>query len=341
MQEPIPVRSAHKKSIFAVSLLLCLISSNLLGQEIVPLNHFHIGDSIGEGEAANGIAGTRHHENVWATGYAGDDQFSSFSERFTASCPTVFEGNNPDKDPLFNQAESGANMIDFSSQATAVVQAATSTEAGTAGMISIYLGNNDACADTLSDMTPAGEFEDQFRAGLDILASSPATKNARIHVSAIPSLYWLWVALKDDKLCKLVWQLVPCQNLLENAVDDCGTADSAYDPDVIHDDDGANCIRRKQFHAVIRDVYNPILKNVLQEYIADKRLPNGYFSDVSMFQFQAEHINKGDCFHPSLAGQALLAEKEWQQSPWADGTQCHKSLPAKNHTFPWLLLLRE
>ena len=324
-----------------VSCFLCFVYATPHSQELVPENIFHIGDSIGEAEAANGIAGTHHHENVWATGFDPDDQVQSFNERFNASCPTVFEENSEEKDTIFNQAESGANMRDFASQAQKIVQKAALTIKGTAGLITVYLGNNDACADTLAGMTTASEFETEYRAGLDILANSPATRNAHIHISAIPSLYWLWVALKDDNLCTLVWQLVPCQNLLKNPANDCGAGNSYLDPDIIHDDDGANCIRRKQFHAVIRDVYNPILKNVLQEYVADGRLANGYFSDVSVYQFQAEHINHGDCFHPSVAGQALLADKEWQKSPWVDGLQCREQHAGQSRTFPWLLLLME
>ncbi|MDH3934894.1 MAG: hypothetical protein OEU62_06990, partial [Gammaproteobacteria bacterium] len=38
-----------------------------------PDNQFNIGDSIGEGEAADGTIGEAHHETVWSTGYAGGD----------------------------------------------------------------------------------------------------------------------------------------------------------------------------------------------------------------------------------------------------------------------------
>ena len=34
----------------------------------VPLNLFNIGDSIGEGEAADGIIGVTNHDRVWSTG---------------------------------------------------------------------------------------------------------------------------------------------------------------------------------------------------------------------------------------------------------------------------------
>jgi len=48
----------------------------------VPLNQFNIGDSIGEGEAANGTIGDPNHETVWSTGYDAGDTVESLNERF-------------------------------------------------------------------------------------------------------------------------------------------------------------------------------------------------------------------------------------------------------------------
>lgn len=63
-------------------------------------------------------------------------------------------------------------------------------------MVTVFLGNNDVCADSLDTMTDPIQFEADYRAGLDILSSAESTKNAEIHVSGIPALYWLWVAQK-------------------------------------------------------------------------------------------------------------------------------------------------
>ena len=174
----------------------------------------------------------------------------------------------------------GADIMDFANQARGVAAAADSTAAGKAGMISVCLGNNDVCADNLADMTSAADFEYYYRAGLDILAEAVETRDSRIHISAIPAIYWLWEALRNDEWCLFTWQFVSCDSLLANPVNDCGVGDSHLDPDTIYEDDGPNCVRRKKFHAMIRDVYNPILRDVLQEYITDGRLPNAYFNDI-------------------------------------------------------------
>jgi lysophospholipase L1-like esterase len=301
----------------------------------VPLNLFNIGDSIGEGEAADSTIGEVQHDTVWSTGYKPDDIVYSLNERFENFCPTNYYENNAVRDATFNHAVSGAVMADFATQANEVVSSAITTPSDKAGMVTILLGNNDVCASSLDSMTDPVVFEAQYRAGLDILAASTVTKNAYIHVSSIPAIYWLWNAMRENNWCLFIWNWVPCENLLNNPDNDCGSGNSHLDPGTIHSDDGPNCVRRKEFHAKIRDIYNPILRYVLQEYITDGRLPNAYFVDIFDFQFEAEHINDGDCFHPSIEGHALLAQEEWSRSPWgANDPSCKTYNP-----MPWIPLL--
>ena len=282
-----------------------------------PLNQFNIGDSIGEGEAADDTIGKEHHETVWSTGYDGDDTVYSLNERFEDTDPEEYYENNAARDTTFNLAVSGSVMADFVTQTNEVVVAAGDTPSGKAGMITVLLGSNDVCASSLESMTDPQMFEMQYRAGLDVLASSEATKNAYIHVSSIPAIYWLWNAKRNSLWCRIVWNLIPCENLLDNPDTDCVNAESSSDPDTIYDGDGDNCIRRKTFHAKIRDIYNPILKNVLNQYIGDGRLPNAYFVDIFDIKFVDGDINDGDCFHPSVEGHELLSGEQWQRSPWS------------------------
>ena len=283
---------------------------------LTPDNQFNIGDSIGEGEAADGTIGEPHHENVWSTGYNGGDIFSSINERFEQTSPADYYENDANRDPTFNRAVSGAVMADFSSQAAEVASNASSTPTGKAGMVAFLLGNNDVCADNLDAMTDPTLFETQYRAGLDVLANNPATSDAEIHVSSIPAIYWLWNAKRNDFLCRLTWPFVPCQNLLSGAADDCESSTSRLDPDTIYPNDGPNCQRRKVFHARIRDVYNPIIEGVLNEYRTSGDLPNARYIDIFDVQFNDNHVNDGDCFHPSVAGHALMSEKQWCRSQW-------------------------
>jgi cysteine-rich repeat protein len=284
---------------------------------LVPLNQFNIGDSIGEGEAADGTIGEPHHESVWSTGYAGGDGVNSLNERFEARDAAAYVENDAGRDIYINQAVSGAVMADFESQALAVEAEMAAVPPGTAGMVSILLGNNDVCASSIGSMTDPAVFEAQYRAGLDVLADSPFSADVNLLISGVPAIYWLWEAKRSDLYCRLIaWPFVPCENLLDNAADDCVSTASREDPDQVYDGDGPNCQRRKAFHARIRDEYNPILSGVLDDYQAQGKLLNAEYVDILDIRFDSQHVNGGDCFHPSRAGHALMAERQWCRSKW-------------------------
>jgi lysophospholipase L1-like esterase len=291
-------------------------------EPLVPMNQFNIGDSIGEGEAAEGTIGSANHQTVWSTGYDGGDSVSAINERFEATDSAAYTENNAARDDAFNQAISGSVMADFAPQAQAVANAASGLPDSFAGMVTVLLGNNDVCADTLDEMTDPGLFESQYRAGLDVLASPAFNDSVDVHISSIPDIYWLWEAKRDNFWCRtFAWPFVPCQNLLANSADDCASTTSREDPDTIYPGDGANCQRRKAFHAEIRDTYNPILRDVLAEYQANNQLLNAEYVDVFDVRFDSSHVNSGDCFHPSEAGHELLAEKAWCSSKWSAADQ--------------------
>jgi hypothetical protein len=164
-----------------------------------PLNLFNIGNSIGEGIAADGSIGSVHHETVWSTGFDSGDSVFTINERFEDVDPTGYYENNADRDEIFNKAVEGDEMEDFEAQAVKVVQEAGEPPSATVGMVAVFLGNNDVCTDEVGTMTDLGLFEEQYRAGLTFLAESAVTKNAVIHVSGIPDIYWLWIALALDR----------------------------------------------------------------------------------------------------------------------------------------------
>ena len=142
-----------------------------------------------------------------------------------------------------------------------------------------------------------------------MLAADTTFRNAQINVSSIPAIYWLWNAKRSVLWCRVfVWPFVPCENLLDNPSDDCASSISRGDPDNVYPGDGVNCQRRKEFHRLTRDTYNPILRDVLTEYRESGALPNARYTDIFDVRFESSHVNSGDCFHPSTDGHALLAE---------------------------------
>ena len=178
-----------------------------------PGNQFNIGDSIGEGEAAYNDIGNANHETVWSTGYDAGDSVASLNERIEAVVSAYYYENTAGgRDAVFNRALSGAVMAGFAAQAQGVVMAAAQTPTADAGMVTVLLGNNDVCASSMANMTAPALFEAQYRAGLDVLAASEATRNARIHVSGIPAIYWLWNARFSNFWCRVfAWPFVPCE----------------------------------------------------------------------------------------------------------------------------------
>jgi lysophospholipase L1-like esterase len=294
-----------------------------------PTNQFNIGDSIGEGEAADATIGEAQHESVWSTGYAASDVVNALNERFEALAPFEYDANSSSVDIIYNKAVSGAVMADFAVQAQAVVSEATQLPDGKAGMVTVLLGSNDVCAPSMAEMTDTQLFEDQFRAGLDVLANDEATRLSQIHVSSLPAIYWLWTAKYESFWCTVfAWPNVPCENLLDNPDDDCADGASRNDPDMVHAGDGSNCIRRKQFHQIVRDDYNSLLQSVTEEYRESGQLPNIRFTDIYNVKFSSVHVNgggflQGDCFHPSREGHALLANESWCRTHWGKASgQC-------------------
>jgi len=71
-------------------------------------------------------------------------------------------------------------MGDFVSQANEIVVAVDTDPIRKAGMATVLLGNNDVCADSPEEMTDPSVFEAQYRAGLDMLGASDATRKAYI-----------------------------------------------------------------------------------------------------------------------------------------------------------------
>ena len=286
----------------------------------VPLNQFNVGDSIGKGEALDGTIGEPHHESVWSTGYAAGDIVTSLNERFEAADAAAYTENNATRDPAINQAISGSVMADFQSQAQAVAAQMASVPPGTAGMVTVLLGNNDVCASSLETMTDPAVFEQQYRDGLNELSAAPFSGDVNLLISGLPAIYWLWEAKRTDFWCRVfAWPFVPCDNLLDNPADDCASTASREDPDNVYPGDGPNCQRRKAFHARIRDEYNPILSGVLAEYQTDGKLLNAEYVDILDVRFGSQHVNGGDCFHPSEAGHALMGEQQWCRSRWGEG----------------------
>ncbi len=217
-----------------------------------------------------------HPANSWSTGDAGWDAVRSHYERVRAVNPEI-AGRN------FNDSVSGAKMRDGAGQAARAVDQR-------ARYVTILLGANDLCTSSLEGMTSVEDFRIQFRQTLQTLDSGLSPK-ARIFVSSIPDVYQLWLLYQGDSTARWVWDTADiCQSLLSPG-------------------------RTDDERQVVRD-RNLAFNQVLAEECALMSRCRFDGHAVFNYRFARADVSRLDYFHPSLSGQAHLADITWATSWW-------------------------
>lgn len=179
-------------------------------------------------------------------------------------------------------ARSGARMSDFERQARAAVAAEPE-------YVTVLLGANDACASSVASMTEVETFRAQFRAGAQVLAEE-LPEGARVYVLSVPDVTALWDVAHEDQAARWVWGFF-------------GICPSVLDSDATEADRAA--VRARVV------AYNGVL--------AEESARFGFAHDggaVFEAKVRPEDVSSLDYFHPSLAGQARLAEASWAAGPW-------------------------
>jgi lysophospholipase L1-like esterase len=190
----------------------------------------------------------------------------------------------------YNDAVSGARAVNLLGQA----QLAAGQNPN---FVLIEIGANDACAST---PTATATFEEQVRSALQVLVS--ANKQVYIQLMSIPDINNLRTIFTEppDPNALARWELFHvCQGLLANPL---STARADEE-------------RRAAFRAQVI-AYNQALAEVCSEF---KRC---IWDDEAVFSsgFTAADVATvantptADYFHPSVSGQARLAEAAWSQT---------------------------
>lgn len=236
-------------------------------------------------------------KNSWATGT--NPTVESFRERLDAFSPQPLTA--------YNDAVSGARAVNLLAQA----EVAASQDPD---LVLIEIGANDACAST---PTPTATFREQIRSALQVLVA--ANKQVYIQLMSIPDINNLRTIFTEppDQNALTRWQLFNvCQGLLANPL--------STDP--------ADEARREAFRAQVI-AYNEALEEVCAEFKRclwdDYAVFNSEFTtadvanvsntgglDIPPFNqipvFGPGNPNStADYFHPSVSGQARLAEAAW------------------------------
>lgn len=180
-----------------------------------------------------------------------------------------------------NLAQVGARMSDLSAQAALVNP--------TTQFVTIELGANDLCKSDISLMTSVADFQTSLTNGLNTLTAT--APNATIYLVSIPDVYRLWAQLHDVTAARAAWAGIGlCQSLLANPLS-FAPADEA---------------RREAFRA--RNIaFNTTLATVCAGYAKCKTDGNRVFN----IEPDAAPVSTVDYFHPSHAGQAVLAAAAW------------------------------
>lgn len=188
---------------------------------------------------------------------------------------------------VFNDAKSGAKMIDLNGQMT------TAANQGVE-YVTVLMGGNDVCTSSESTMTSVASFRSQFTAAMNTMTTRlPAT---RIYVTSIPNVYNLWSVLKNNSTARAVWSLFGvCQSMLANPL---STAQADID---------------RRARVLQRDVdFNAALQSICATYTQCRYDGGAVFNTV----FSASDVTSRDYFHPSVAGQAKLAAVSWSAGYW-------------------------
>ncbi|MFH0518900.1 SGNH/GDSL hydrolase family protein [Streptomyces sp. M41] len=178
----------------------------------------------------------------------------------------------------WNYAVTGARMADVAGQLDRAV-------ARKPQLVTVMAGANDACRATTDAMTPVADFRTQFEDAMGTLRD--ALPKAQVFVASVPNLMRLWEQGRTNPLSKQVWGFGICPSMLS-------------DPDSVTT---AAEQRRETVQGRV-EAYNKVLKEVCAK---DRRCR---FDDgaVHDFRFGAEQLSQWDWFHPSVNGQARLAE---------------------------------
>lgn len=264
-----------------------------------------LGDSITRGYNTTGNGcptgpGLDCKENSWATGT--NPAVDSVRERLDAISPQPLTA--------YNDAVSGAKATNLLSQA----QVAASQNPD---FVLIEIGANDACAST---PTPTATFSNQVREAMNVLVSG--NKSVYIQLMSIPDINQLRTIFTEppDPNALLRWKLFNvCQGLLAEPLS-TAPADEA---------------RREAFRAQVI-AYNEALEEVCAEFkrclwdneaVFDSKfttadvanvtntggLPIKPFTEIPIFG-PGNPNSTADYFHPSVTGQAQLAETAWNST---------------------------
>lgn len=259
-------------SLAAGALVLQSFGGTALGAAI-PNSMASTGDSITRGFNACGWYVDCTNES-WSTG--GDSAINSHYLRILAK-NSLINGKN------YNDAKSGARMIDLNGQITTVVGQKVD-------YVTILMGANDACTSSESTMTSVTTYRSQVDQALNSLKAG--LPNASVFVGSVPDIYRLWYIGHTNGYALSAWGTYKiCQSMLANP-----TSTSQSDVD-----------RRQRVRQRVID-FNTQLAQACANYGANCKFDS---NAIFNYQFVLSQVSGWDYFHPNKNGQNALASASY------------------------------
>lgn len=244
-----------------------------------------VGDSITQAASSDGSLGVDAPRNSWSTG--DNSTVNSHYLRLVALNQSV---------TAHNHSVSGAKVGGLATQMESLATVKPD-------YVTVLIGGNDLCTDTIDEMTPTSVFRDQFYVAMEKLLGDTDTggvsPDSNVYVVSIPDVHQLWELFRNNVFARAVWSAGNiCQSLLANP-----TSNKQADVE-----------RRAAFRQ--RNIeYNTQLAAVCALFARCHWDGNTVFD----YKFSRSDV-AGDYFHPSIEGQANLAAETWAAGyTWTTG----------------------
>jgi PKD repeat protein len=238
----------------------------------MPTSIAAVGDSITQAASSAGSLGADAPQNSWSTGTSAS--VNSHYLRLLGLGADI-------SGRAYNRSVSGAKMVNLDTQMLAL-------DSINPDYLTVLIGGNDLCTDTVGGMTSVTAFHDQFQQAMTTLTS--VSPNTHVYVVSIPNVYQLWQLFKGNFWARFIWSAAGiCQSLLANP-----TSTQSAD------------VQRRETVRQRNIAFNAQLADVCAQF--DSCL----FDNDAVFNtpFTTGDVS-GDYFHPSVAGQAKLASVTW------------------------------